>query len=192
MKVALQDKGLAVVGDRNAVLSLTVETLCTHGARILAPDQTGVPDILLVSFPLLPSEEAETGPQHGIAEDMAAEMAKSGHGRIVFLLSAVAAMPMRRHAGYAVGQAAALARMRGLAMRHGPSVLVNAVGVGAIGDPLVAGDAAMVGHTAVRRSGTAREVAETVLFLCDPANTYLTGQMLAVDGGWSAGYGRNF
>ena len=89
-------------------------------------------------------------------------------------------------------QAAALSRMRGLAMRFGPEVLVNAVGIGAIGDPLVAGDEAMVGHASVGRVGTAMEVADTVLFLCDPANTYLTGQMLSVDGGWSAGYGRNF
>jgi NAD(P)-dependent dehydrogenase (short-subunit alcohol dehydrogenase family) len=192
MQVALEDKSLAVTGDRNPVLSLTQDRLCANGARLLAPDASGVPDILLVSFPLLPVEEAETGPQHMIAEAMAAAMADRGQGRIVFLLSAIAAMPMRRHAGYAVAQAAALARMRGLAMRHGPSVLVNAVGVGAIGDPLVAGDGAMVGHTAVRRAGTPLDVADTVLFLCDPANTYLTGQMLAVDGGWSAGYGRNF
>ena len=26
----------------------------------------------------------------------------------------------------------------------------------------------------------------------DPLNTYTTGQMLSVDGGWTAGYGRNF
>ena len=192
MQVTLQDKRLAVAGDRNPVLSLTVDALCASGARLLGPDATAVPDILLVSFPLMPDDEAETGPQHMTAEGMAAAMAERGHGRIVFLLSAIAAMPMRRHPGYAVGQAAALARMRGLAMRFAPSVLVNAVGVGAIGAPLVAGDAAMIGHTAVGRSGTAREVAETVLFLCDPANTYLTGQILAVDGGWSAGYGRNF
>ena len=192
MQVTLQNKSLAVAGDRNPVLSLTVDALCASGARILAPDAPAVADILLVSFPLLPTDTSETTPQHLIAEGTAAAMAERGHGRIVFLLSAIAAMPMRRHPGYAVSQAAALTRMRGLAMRHGPSVLVNAVGVGAIGDPLLAGDAAMIGHTAVRRAGTAQEVADTVLFLCDPANTYLTGQILSVDGGWSAGYGRNF
>jgi NAD(P)-dependent dehydrogenase (short-subunit alcohol dehydrogenase family) len=36
------------------------------------------------------------------------------------------------------------------------------------------------------------EVCATALFLCDPLNTYLTGQFLCVDGGWAAGYGRSF
>jgi NAD(P)-dependent dehydrogenase (short-subunit alcohol dehydrogenase family) len=31
------------------------------------------------------------------------------------------------------------------------------------------------------------EIASAVLWLCDPANSYVTGQALAVDGGWSAG-----
>jgi NAD(P)-dependent dehydrogenase (short-subunit alcohol dehydrogenase family) len=192
VKVAVDGQSLVVAGDRNAIVALAEERLVASGARLLAPGEGGVPNIVIVSFPLLPVEEAETGPEHEVAEAMAAAMAGRGQGRIVFLLSAIAAMPMRRHPGYAVGQAAALARMRGLAMRFAPAVLINAVGVGAIGTPLVAGDAAMIGHTAVGRAGTALEVAETVLFLCDPANTYLTGQMLSVDGGWSAGYGRNF
>ena len=42
------------------------------------------------------------------------------------------------------------------------------------------------------RPGPLAEVVAAVLFLCDPANTYTTGQLLAVDGGWMAGYGRNF
>ena len=36
------------------------------------------------------------------------------------------------------------------------------------------------------------EVVAAALFLCDPANTYTTGQLLSVDGGWTAGYARNF
>ena len=34
------------------------------------------------------------------------------------------------------------------------------------------------------------EAVAAVLFFADPANTYTTGQLLAVDGGWMAGYGR--
>ena len=113
-------------------------------------------------------------------------------GRIVFVLSAAAEMPMRRHSDFSVQLAPVVATMRTLAMQLGPKVLVNAVGVGAIGTPLVAGDPAMLGHASVKRPGTIGEVVDAVLFFCDPLNTYTTGQMLSVDGGWSAGYGRSF
>lgn len=61
-----------------------------------------------------------------------------------------------------------------------------------MGEPLLAGDPAMLGHASVKRPGTVAEVADTALFFCDPLNSYTTGQLLSVDGGWSAGYGRNF
>ncbi len=85
-----------------------------------------------------------------------------------------------------------LATVRTMAMQLGPKVLVNAVGVGAVGEPLLAGDAAMLDHASVKRPASVAEITDTVLFFCDPLNTYTTGQMLSVDGGWSAGYGRNF
>jgi len=192
MRVALQGQTFAAAGDRNPVADLVVARIAANGAVLLDLDEAAVPDILIVSLPLLPGEGVGTGPQEATAERSATAMANRGSGRIMFLLSAAAATPLRRHPEYSITMAAALTRMRGLAMRFGPSVLVNAIGVGAIGDPLVAGDAAMVGHASVGRVGTADEVADAVLFLCDPANTYLTGQMLTVDGGWSAGYGRNF
>jgi NAD(P)-dependent dehydrogenase (short-subunit alcohol dehydrogenase family) len=85
------------------------------------------------------------------------------------------------------------AGMRTLAMEFGPKVLVNAVGFGLIeSETVVSGDNAMLSHTAVARPGTVAEAVAAVLFLCDPMNSYTTGQMLVVDGGWSAGYGRNF
>lgn len=39
-------------------------------------------------------------------------------------------------------------------------------------------------HTSLGRSGAVPEIAGPVLFLLSPASSYVTGQMLAVDGGW--------
>ncbi|MBN9259066.1 SDR family oxidoreductase, partial [Mesorhizobium sp.] len=130
---------------------------------------------------------------HGRARDVAMAMAGRGGGRIVFVISAVAGMPMRRHAGFSMDNAAILAGMRALAMEFGPKVLVNAVGLGLVeGVSVVSGDSAMLSHVPVGRAGTIDEAVAALLFFCDPLNTYTTGQMLAVDGGWMAGYGRNF
>ena len=39
----------------------------------------------------------------------------------------------------------------------------------------------------MRRTGQAGEVAETVLWLCSPAASFITGTVIPIDGGQSAG-----
>ena len=41
-------------------------------------------------------------------------------------------------------------------------------------------------------ASSVEEIAQGALFLADPDNTYVTGHILVVDGGWTAGYVRNF
>ncbi len=192
MQVDLQSVRIGFHGDVNPVTEMTVGRMHANGAVVVWGDTADVPDILVISLPLIPIDGLVIAPLQAVAGAAGDAMAARGRGRIIFILSAVAAIPMRRHPDYSMQMGTMLTLMRTLAMRLGPGLQVNAVGVGAIGDPLIAGDAAMIGHASVGRPGTVEEVADTVLFLCDPANTYLTGQMLSVDGGWSAGYGRNF
>lgn len=190
MQIELQNILVELRGALNPVAEACLEALAANGAMLDASAR--LPDILVVSLPLLPVEAFDPAPLLQIARRTGDAMFARGSGRIVFLVSAAAGMPMRRHPAFSVAMASVLATVRTLAMRLGPHVLVNAVGAGAIGEPLLAGDAAMLGHASVKRPGTVAEVTDTVLFFCDPLNTYTTGQMLSVDGGWSAGYGRNF
>ena len=185
MKVDLVGDRLLRLGAREPVAEACVAALLANGASLAEP-----PTILFAALPLLPDEGFSGAAWRSEVEAAAGAMGPGS--RVVLLMSAVAGMPMRRHPGFSVEMAAMLAVLRGLAMRLAPVVRVNAVGAGAIGAPLMAGDAAMLGHASVGRPGTVAEVVDAVLFLCDPINTYLTGQMLAVDGGWSAGYGRSF
>jgi NAD(P)-dependent dehydrogenase (short-subunit alcohol dehydrogenase family) len=191
MRVELNSVRVTLIGDHNPVAAAALVALRANGATVndLA---SKVPDILVVSLPLLPVEGYAPDPLLQGARTTGAQMVERGNGRIVFLASAMAGMPTRRHATFSVGMAALVATVRTLAMECGPRVLVNAVGVGAVGEPLVAGDATMLSHASIKRSGTVQEVTDTLLFFCDPLNTYTTGQMLSVDGGWSVGYGRNF
>lgn len=189
MQIDLKGTRFSLEGDENPVAAALRAALTENGATASADE---LPDLLILSFPLLPADGIDAGPLLVVAEATGAAMFERGHGRILCLVSAIAGMPMRRHADFSRRMAGVVTTVRTLAMRLGPHVLVNAVGVGAVGEPLVAGDAAMLGHASVNRPGSVGEVVDTALFFADPLNTYTTGQMLAVDGGWSAGYGRNF
>lgn len=189
VRINVSGQSVRLLGDENPISSGAMDALISSGAQAV---NASLPDLLLVSFPLLPELTGDVSDLLNKAQQAAAEMAERGSGRIIFILSAAAAMPMRRHPQFSVAMASALTTMRTLAMAHGPHVLVNAVGVGAVGEPLISGDAAMPGHAAVQRAGTTDEAVAAILFFCEPLNTYTTGQMLSVDGGWQAGYGRNF
>ena len=191
MKIELKNVLVALIGERNPIAAAALDALQANGARV-SNVATAVPDILIACPPLLPVESYDPAPLMQSARTAATKMVERGNGRIVFLVSAVAGMPTRRHPAFSVAMAGLVATVRTLAMECGPKVLVNAVGVGAVGEPLVAGDATMLSHASINRSGTVQEITNTLLFFCDPLNTYTTGQLLSVDGGWSVGYGRNF
>jgi len=190
MRIELQNTSVELRGDHNPVATATLAALRANGASLEAA--APLPDILVISLPLLPVAGYDPAPLLQAARQAGDAMFARGAGRILFLVSAAAGMPMRRHSEFSVAMAGVMATVRTMAMQLGPKVLVNAVGVGAVGEPLLAGDAAMLGHASVKRPGTIAEVTDTVLFFCDPLNTYTTGQMLSVDGGWSVGYGRSF
>lgn len=191
MEIELTGTTFRIEGAANPIGTALGEALVSSGAQ---PVADGLPDLLVVSMPLLPDGSFDWPHAEASARRQGAAMKERGAGRIVFLLSALAGLPMRRHPEQSMHMASAQALMRSLAMSLGPEVIVNALGTGAIGatDDLISGDAAMLGHVSVGRPGTVEEARDAALFLCDPANSYLTGQTLLADGGWSAGYGRNF
>lgn len=193
MEIDLAGAMIALDGETNAIVGAVLAALRANGGHIVEGAPTRAADILLVSCPLRPGTKA--GDPRSLYADArkAALMMTERGGRIVFLISAVAGMPMRRHPRFSMESASILAGMRALAMEFGPKILVNAVGFGAVEDgAIVSGDKAMLSHTPVGRAGSVEEAVAAVLFFCDPLNSYTTGQMLGVDGGWAAGYGRNF
>jgi NAD(P)-dependent dehydrogenase (short-subunit alcohol dehydrogenase family) len=192
MEIDLAAATVALEGDTNPFTVAIEAALRANGGRVVNAAEP--PDILLVAFPLMPeSGNADPRTMLQSAGRRAATMAERGSGRIVFLLSAMAGMPMRRHPGFSADMAGALAGVRTLAMEFGPMVLVNAVGVGLVeAGTTISGDASQLSHIPLGRPGGVQEAVAAVMFLCDPLNSYTTGQMLSVDGGWTAGYGRNF
>jgi NAD(P)-dependent dehydrogenase (short-subunit alcohol dehydrogenase family) len=118
--------------------------------------------------------------QHG-----ARLMKKSGGGRIVNISSLGGIRPWADHAHYCASKAGVIMLTRALAKAFAPEITVNSVAPGVIPfGELDAEAEAMVCATPARRPGTAEEVADAVVYFLAASN-FITGQVLAVDGGLS-------
>jgi pteridine reductase len=122
-----------------------------------------------------------------IAQQAAPELAKH-EGSIVNIVDIHAERPLKGYALYSIAKAGLAAMTRALALELAPAVRVNGVAPGAIAWPEDgqfpdAERARILASTPLGRTGSPDDVARAVHFLaCAP---YVTGQILAVDGGRS-------
>ena len=122
-----------------------------------------------------------------IAQQAAVELAKN-QGSIVNIVDIHAERPLKGYALYSIAKAGLAAMTRSLALELAPSVRVNGVAPGAVAWPedgqfSEAERARILATTPLGRVGSPEDVARAVHFLaCAP---YVTGQILAVDGGRS-------
>lgn len=108
--------------------------------------------------------------------------------RVINVISIAGVVPLTGAVTYSAHHAALASLTRGLAMELAPNVLVNALAVGALGDD----GGRLLSHASLKRAATPAEIGAALLFLAAPRNTYTTGHVMAVDGGWSVGYARDF
>jgi NAD(P)-dependent dehydrogenase (short-subunit alcohol dehydrogenase family) len=117
-------------------------------------------------------------------------MDDNGGGSIVTNASLTGIRPTRGEGPYSAAKAGVIALTANAALELAPAVRANCVAPGMIDTPLTAPitqtpawkRAAEFG-TPLARLGTAREVADVIVFLASPAAAYITGQTIVIDGG---------
>jgi NAD(P)-dependent dehydrogenase (short-subunit alcohol dehydrogenase family) len=128
-----------------------------------------------------------------------------GGGRIVNIASVFGLVPARLQCAFVAAKAGVVNLTKAMALEFAErGVLVNAIAPGSIPiegtqglftgkDPIMQGRLdAMLSHIPLHRFGKCQDIANAALFLVAPENNYITGSVLTVDGGWTAGYSRDF
>jgi hypothetical protein len=190
IRVEIDGKRAVVAGCAGPLADEIAAALDRNGAVVRRAENRneGAPlDILVIVANRSVFDAATT---EALCRDAFASMGDGG--RIVIVASALGLVAAREEAAESVRAAGLLALARTLAMEFAPRrIAVNAVAVGPIdGDAGIS--ARMISHVPLKRGAHLDEVATAVLFLADPDNAYMTGHVLTVDGGWTAGFARDF
>lgn len=128
-------------------------------------------------------------------------MIAQGGGRIVNVASVVGVTAMRLQSAFVAAKAGVIHLTRSMALELGPKgILVNSIAPGSVltdgtrqlfygeDGSFRAQTEKFMKHIPLGRPATGEEIAEGILFLSAPGNSYMTGHLLMVDGGWTAGY----
>lgn len=120
----------------------------------------------------------------------APHMEKAGGGAVLNISSMSGENKNTRMASYGSSKAAVNHLTRNIAFDLGPkNIRVNAVAPGATKTDALASvltpeiEKTMLLHTPLKRLGEAEDIARAALFLCSPAASWISGQLLTVSGG---------
>lgn len=178
--ILINNAGINTIKDRRPIHEFAI----ADWQRILSVDLTGV---FATSQAVIP------------------HMLRAGGGRIVNISSIAGLIPLRLQSAFVAAKAGVNNLTKSMALELGPqNILVNGV---APGSTLTAATralfygpdgsysqnaASLISHIPLGRPGTPEEIAAAVLFLVSPEASYINGHILTVDGGWTAGYHREW
>lgn len=124
-----------------------------------------------------------------LAQLCAPHMKKAGYGSIINMSSMSSINKSPAISAYAASKAAINHMTANLAHDYGPEIRINAVGPGAVRTAALATvltpeiEARMLAHTPIKRLGEPDDIAGAVLFFAAPISSWVSGQVLFVNGG---------
>ena len=180
LSILVNNAGINTLGGRVPIHEFREE----DWSRILEVDLTGVYVVSKAAVPAL---------------------LRNRGGRIVNISSVAGLVPLRLQSAFVAAKAGVVNLTRSMALELGSQgILVNAVAPGSTltrgtkklfygADGVYTENAAsLLSHIPLGRPAETREIAYSVLFLVSPEASYINGAVLTVDGGWTAGYTRDW
>jgi len=129
-----------------------------------------------------------------VSRSAAQVMVAQKSGRIVNIASALGVVPARLQCAYTAAKGAVVNLSKTMAIELATdNILVNCVCPGTMENVYVPGTYLgelgdrILSHVPLGRPGSFVDIANAVAFLVAPESSYITGQTLCVDGGWTAG-----
>ncbi len=201
------------VSDRAAIERGVAETLRLHGRIDILVNNAGIGVRAadrkpIDEFPIAAWDEMLAIDLTGVflaSRAAIPAMKKQSGGRIVNVASVLGLVPLRLQSSYVAAKAGVVNLTRGMAIELAPhGILVNAVAPGSTATEgwqawmkdksSEAEDlhARLMSHIPLGRPASTQEIANGILFLVAPEASYVTGHVLTIDGGWTAGFSRDF
>lgn len=197
--LAAELKGLYVhcdVGDKAQVDALVAQTIAAHGCIDVLVNNAGI--FKAADFLDVTEEDFDAVLRINlkgaflVGQAVAREMAKKGCGSIINMSSVNGVLAIPTIASYNVSKGGInqLTRVMALALAD-KGIRVNAVAPGTIATELAAravltsdeAKAKIMSRTPMKRLGQPSEIADTVAYLASDAASYITGEIVIVDGG---------
>jgi pteridine reductase len=120
-----------------------------------------------------------------LTQALAAEL-KKNQGCIINIVDIHGDRPLKDYSLYSIAKAGLIMFTKSMARELAPEIRVNGIAPGAIMWPEEQHYEGMhqeiISRTALKREGSPQDIADAALFLIEHAN-YITGQIIAVDGG---------
>jgi NAD(P)-dependent dehydrogenase (short-subunit alcohol dehydrogenase family) len=190
---------VADISDTQGVFATFAEIADTHGAVSALVNNAGINkvgsslDYDLTDFARILDVNV-TG-LFACSQAAARQMAENGGGSIVNIASISSFIGQPQRAAYVASKSGVLGLTRALAVEWGSlGIRVNAIAPGYVRTDLteellrqrVLSEYAIAGRTPLRRFGETADLVGAMLFLLSSSSAFMTGQVVAVDGGWLA------